>query len=152
MTNRASNGAAPAGAGQCMECRDFSGPDNHAARFPRQSIPSTDVNWLGHQLCNQFSSPTDKARAIFTWLHHNIEYDVVAFFNNNVQPSTPKSTFATGLAVCEGYAALFTALATAAGLESVVVGGHGKGKRSSSFHDTFQFDTKHWLTFHRFRI
>ncbi|RDI83535.1 Dihydroxyacetone kinase 1 [Venturia inaequalis] len=126
-TNGGSNGAAPAGAGQCMKCRDFSGPDNHAARFPRQSIPSNDVNWLGHQLCDQFSSPTDKARAIFTWLHHNVEYDVVAFFNHNVQPSTPKSTFATGLAVCEGYAALFTALATAAGLESVVVGGHGKG-------------------------
>jgi hypothetical protein len=127
-TNGASHGAAPAGAGQCLKCRDFSGPDNHAARFPRQSIPSTDITWLGHQLCDPFSSATDKARAIFTWLHHNVEYDVVAFFSKNLQPSTPNSTLRTGLAVCEGYAALFTSLATAAGLESVVVGGHGKGK------------------------
>jgi thiol-disulfide isomerase/thioredoxin len=114
-------------AGVCLKCRDFSGPDNHAARFPRQSIPSTDTTWLAHQLCDPFPSATDKARAIFTWLHHNIEYNTVAFFSNNVKSSTPAGTMATGLAVCEGYAALFTALATPAGLESVVIGGHGKG-------------------------
>jgi protein disulfide-isomerase-like protein len=118
----------PAQTGVCLKCRDFSGPDNHAARFPRESIPSTDTNWLAHQLCDPFPSATDKARAIFTWLHHNVAYDTVAFFNNNVQRSTPNSTLATGLAVCEGYAALFTALATAVGLQSVVVGGHGKGE------------------------
>lgn len=114
--------------GVCLKCRDFSGPDNHAARFPRQSIPSTDVTWLAHQLCDPFPSATDKARAIFTWLHHNIDYNTEAFFSGNIRSSTPNSTIASGLAVCEGYAALFTALATPAGLESVVVGGHGKGK------------------------
>lgn len=109
----------------CLLCRDFSGPDNHAAKFPRKSVPSLD--WLANQLVAPFPSPTDKARAIFTWLHHNISYDVVAFFNNKVQPSTPASTLATGLAVCEGYAGLFTTIATKAGLESIVIGGHGKG-------------------------
>lgn len=124
------NGAPPpvaAGPGACLLCRDFSGPDNHAARFPRQSIPSQDLGWLSQQLTAPFPSATDKARVIFTWLHHNIEYDTVAFYNNNVQRSTPQSTLATGLAVCEGYAALFTTLALKAGLEAVVVGGHGKG-------------------------
>ncbi|MCJ1430141.1 hypothetical protein MMC29_008056, partial [Sticta canariensis] len=109
----------------CMLCRDFSGPDTHAAKFPRESVPSLD--WLATQLVAPFSSLTDRARAIFTWLHHNISYDVDAYFNNAVQPSTPASTLLTGLAVCEGYAGLFTAIATIAGLESVVVGGHGKG-------------------------
>jgi transglutaminase-like putative cysteine protease len=112
----------------CLKCRDFSGPDNHAARFPRQNVPS--LNWLAEQLTSPFPSPTDKARAIFVWLHLNIDYNVDAFFNNAVKPSTPASTLDTGLAVCEGYAALFTALATKAGLESVVVGGHGKGMSS----------------------
>jgi transglutaminase-like putative cysteine protease len=109
----------------CLSCRDFSGPDTHASKFPRESVPSLD--WLATQLTTPFPSLTDKARAIFTWLHHNISYDVVAFFNDAVKPSTPSNTLATGLAVCEGYAALFTALATKVGLESVVVGGHGKG-------------------------
>ena len=112
-------------AASCLICRDFSGPDNHAAKFPRQSTPSID--WLAIQLTSPFPSLTDKARAIFTWLHYNIDYDTVSFFNNAVKPSTPANTLQTGQAVCEGYAGLLTALASKAGLESVVVGGHGKG-------------------------
>ncbi|MCJ1377053.1 hypothetical protein MMC17_000143 [Xylographa soralifera] len=109
----------------CLKCRDFSGPDNHAAMFPRHSVPSLD--WLATELTAPFPSDTDKARAIFTWLHHNVSYDVEAFFNDRIQASTPISTLSTGLAVCEGYAALFTALATKSGLQSIVVSGHGKG-------------------------
>ncbi|KAH7041970.1 hypothetical protein B0J12DRAFT_217534 [Macrophomina phaseolina] len=111
----------------CLKCRDFRAVDAHAARFPRTAIPSHDLSWLAHQLTDPFPSHTDKARALFTWLHHNIDYNAAAFFSGNVQPSTPASTLATGLAVCEGYAGLFTALASTVGLESVVVGGHGKG-------------------------
>lgn len=111
----------------CLHCRDFSGPDTHATRFPRASIPSSDLGWLAQQLTSPFPSPTDKARAIFTWLHHNIDYNVAAFFSGNVQPSTPASTLQTGLAVCEGYAGLFAALAAKAGLDALVVTGHGKG-------------------------
>ena len=110
-----------------MKCRDFSGPDSHAARFPRQGIPTQDIGWLAQQLTSPFSSLTDKARSIFTWLHHNIAYDAAGFFSGNIMPSTPGGTIASGLAVCEGYAGLFTALATTAGLESFVVGGHGMG-------------------------
>ncbi|KAH9866133.1 hypothetical protein J1614_008697 [Plenodomus biglobosus] len=111
----------------CLKCRDFSGPDNHAARFPRTQLPSSDVGWLAQQLCSQFSSPTDKARSIFTWLHHNVDYDVFSFFNNTVQPSTPEKTITSGLAVCEGYAGLFAALALKAGLQAMVISGASKG-------------------------
>lgn len=111
----------------CLKCRDFSGPDHHAARFPRTSLPTQDLAWLAQQLTAPFPSLTDKARAIFTWLHHNIRYDVDAFFNDTVKPSTPAHTMQTGLAVCEGYAGLFAALASHAGLEAHVISGHGKG-------------------------
>ncbi|KAF2486261.1 hypothetical protein BDY17DRAFT_307781 [Neohortaea acidophila] len=111
----------------CLLCRDYSAPDNHAAKFPRETLPSQDVTQLAQNLTAPFSSATDKARAIFTWLHHNVAYDVDAFFNNCVKPSTPQSTLQSGLAVCEGYAGLFTALAVKAGLESYVITGHGKG-------------------------
>ncbi|EXJ55996.1 hypothetical protein A1O7_08927 [Cladophialophora yegresii CBS 114405] len=114
----------------CLVCRDFSGPDHQATLFPRTQV--TSLQTLAQQLTAPFPSPTDKARAIFSWLHHNIAYDVVSFFNNNVRGSTPQSTLQTGLAVCEGYAALFTNLATYAGLESVVISGHGKGYGFSS--------------------
>jgi Transglutaminase-like superfamily len=108
-----------------MICRDFSAPDHHATLFPRQGVSSLQT--LAHQLASPFPSPTDKARTIFTWLHHNISYDVNSFFAGNIRASTPNSTLQSGLAVCEGYAALFTTLATHAGLESVVISGHGKG-------------------------
>lgn len=110
---------------QCMVCRDFSAPDHHATLFPRQNV--RDHQTLAQQLTSPFPSATDKARAIFTWLHYNISYDTKSFFAGNVQASTPNSTLQSGLAVCEGYAALFTTLATHAGLESVVISGHGKG-------------------------
>ena len=109
----------------CLICRDFTAVDHHASLFPRQHVRS--VAELAHQLCQPFPSHTDKARAIFIWLHHNIYYDTEAFFSGNLKPSTPLSTLQSGWAVCEGYAGLFTALATHAGVESVVVGGHGKG-------------------------
>ncbi|KAJ5256910.1 hypothetical protein N7478_013014 [Penicillium angulare] len=112
---------------ECLVCRDFSAPDARGAQYPRASLPTQDLGWLANELTAPFPSLTDKARAIFSWLHHNIAYDTVAFFNDNVKPSTPQNTLATGLAVCEGYAGLFTALAIRAGMESVVVGGHGKG-------------------------
>ncbi|KAI8943135.1 hypothetical protein NX059_001166 [Plenodomus lindquistii] len=117
----------PGAPASCLKCRDFSGPDNHATRYPRTQLPSSDVGWLAQQLCSQFSSPTDKARSIFTWLHHNVDYDVYSFFNNCVQPSTPEKTITNGLAVCEGYAGLFAALALKAGLQAMVISGASKG-------------------------
>lgn len=122
-----SNGPSAGPSTICLKCRDFRAADSHAAQFPRQSLPSYDMRWLANELTGPFSSPTDKARVLFTWLHHNIEYDVKSFFNNSVKGSTPASTLASGLAVCEGYANLFAELARHSGLEAVVVSGHGKG-------------------------
>ncbi|KAK6525594.1 hypothetical protein TWF281_010650 [Arthrobotrys megalospora] len=109
----------------CLKCRDFSHVDAHAARFPRHAYD--DVQRLALDLTRPFGSDTDKARVLFTWLHHNVRYDVENFFNGTVQPSTPASVLRTGLAVCEGFAGLFAAMAVYSGLEAVVVGGHGKG-------------------------
>ncbi len=117
----------PGALASCLKCRDFSAPDNHAAKYPRTQLPSSDVGWLSHQLCSPFSSPTDKARSIFTWLHHNVDYDVHSFFSNTVQPTTPEKTIASGLAVCEGYAGLFAALALKAGMQVMVCSGASKG-------------------------
>ena len=120
--------AAPPTSG-CLLCRDFSSPDQTAAQYPRQTLPRSNdtTGYLADVLCGPFSSATDKARAIFTWLHYNIAYDTVAFFGNNVKHVDPKDTISSGLAVCGGYAGLFSAIALKAGLEAVMVTGHGKG-------------------------
>ncbi|OAR01344.1 hypothetical protein LLEC1_04590 [Akanthomyces lecanii] len=112
----------------CFACRDWSAPDAVAAQYPRQSVPRNDpVGYLAHNLCSPFPSYSDKARAIFTWCHHNIAYDTGAFFGNNVQHQTGESTISSGLAVCAGYAETYKSIANRAGLECDVVGGHGKG-------------------------
>ena len=111
----------------CLKCRDFSAPDAHAAKFPRQSLPSRNIPWLANELTAPFPSPTDKARVIFTWLHHNIAYDTYGFFNKCLKPKNSSDTLSTGLAVCQGYAELFQELATHSGLQAKVISGHGKG-------------------------
>ncbi|CAG8960746.1 hypothetical protein HYFRA_00002282 [Hymenoscyphus fraxineus] len=113
----------------CLLCRDFSGPDSVAAQYPRQNLPRNQdsVSYLAQVLCGPFRSHTDKARAIFTWLHHNIAYDTVSFFGNTVKHVEPRDNISSGLAVCGGYAGVYVAIALKAGMEAVMVMGHGKG-------------------------
>ncbi|OTA04110.1 hypothetical protein A9Z42_0046790 [Trichoderma parareesei] len=119
---------APVVSNDCWTCRDWSGPDGVAAQYPRQGLPQQDiVGYLARVLCEPFPSYNDKARAIFTWFHHNIMYDTRAFFSGNIQGRTPDETIRYGAAVCQGYAETYKAIANRAGLECVVVGGHGKG-------------------------
>ncbi|PPQ71080.1 hypothetical protein CVT26_011621 [Gymnopilus dilepis] len=109
----------------CLQCRDFSQADAHASLFPRAAVRSLEE--LAYGLAEPFEDDIDKARAIFTWLHYNISYDAESFFSGNLQSSTPTSTLASGLAVCEGYAGLFERLGTLMGLQVHTVSGHGKG-------------------------
>jgi transglutaminase/protease-like cytokinesis protein 3 len=107
---------------------DFSATDNHAAQFIlKQNQTPPSIRDLASTLTHPFLSETDKARAIFTWLHYNIVYDAHAFFTGSISPSTPESTLRSGRAVCEGYAGLFLALAEKAGLQAYTISGHGKG-------------------------
>ncbi|GAO13553.1 hypothetical protein UVI_02015740 [Ustilaginoidea virens] len=93
-----------------------------------ESLPRDDpVGHLARGLCDPFPSYDDKARAIFTWFHHNISYDTESFFNNSVRHASVEDTIFSGRAVCQGYADTYKAIASRAGLECVVVGGHGKG-------------------------
>jgi transglutaminase-like putative cysteine protease len=117
----------PRSTSECLICRDYSRSDKLAAQYPRLSNPDNSTDYLAEVLCGPLDSPTDKARAIFTWLHYNIDYDTEAFFGNDVKHSTPENTIARGLAVCGGYAGVFVAVALKAGLECVMVTGHGKG-------------------------
>ncbi|EGO59417.1 hypothetical protein NEUTE1DRAFT_60813 [Neurospora tetrasperma FGSC 2508] len=121
--------SAPPVGPDCLICRDFSGPDTVAAQHPISSLPRHDtIRYLAHVLCDPFDSPTDKARAIFTWCHHNMAYDTHGFFNNCIpHHSSPAEQIFSGKAVCQGYADVYKAIALAAGLDCVLISGHGKG-------------------------
>ncbi|KAI0176045.1 hypothetical protein GGR52DRAFT_589829 [Hypoxylon sp. FL1284] len=115
-------------ANSCLICRDFSAPDSVAAQYPNHSLPRHDpVGYLASVLCGPFPSATDKARAIFTWCHHNIAYNVEEFFGKCIKGRNVDETIFHGKAVCQGYAEVYQAIAQRAGLQCVVIGGHGKG-------------------------
>ncbi|KAI1503058.1 hypothetical protein F5X99DRAFT_132486 [Biscogniauxia marginata] len=115
-------------AASCLVCRDFSGPDSVAAQYPNHSLPRHDpVGYLSSVLCGPFPSATDKARAIFTWCYHNIAYNVEEFFGKCLKGRSVDETIFHGKAVCQGYAEVYQAIAQRAGLQCVIVGGHGKG-------------------------
>ncbi|KKF97258.1 UDP-N-acetylglucosamine--dolichyl-phosphate N-acetylglucosaminephosphotransferase [Ceratocystis platani] len=94
-----------------------------AFRRPPPPPPPTVQN----KVADPFPSPTDKARAIFTWHHHNIDYDWAAFSSGCVRPMTPDDVIREGKGVCAGYADCFEAIARRAGLQCIVISGHGKG-------------------------
>jgi hypothetical protein len=109
----------------CLKCRDFSHVDAHAALFPRHTV--TSLHSLAYDLTEPFMYETEKVRAIFTWLHHNIAYDTEMFFSGNLRGATPEQTLSSGLAVCDGYAGLFKSLLDFIGIQAHKVLGHGKG-------------------------
>lgn len=116
-------------AASCLTCRDFSAPDAVAGQYPRETLPRDDpIGFLARVLCDPFPSLTDKARAIFTWFHHNVDYDYENFCNGTVdRRAGPADIILKGKAVCAGYAGGYKAIATQAGMECIVVSGHGKG-------------------------
>jgi len=109
----------------CLKCSDFSHVDAHAALFPRHTV--TSLHNLAYDLTEPFIYETEKVRAIFTWLHHNIAYDTESFFSGNLRGVSAEETLSSGLAVCDGYAGLFKSLLEFVGIQAHKVVGHGKG-------------------------
>jgi hypothetical protein len=111
-------GSAPLAVGAEAE---FAAIDAHARAAP--SAACTSITSLATYLTGPARSDREKARALFTWMALNINYDVSRFG----RPPDPRSVLAERRAVCAGYAALFKALADAAGLDAEVIHGHAKG-------------------------
>ncbi|KIY73070.1 hypothetical protein CYLTODRAFT_428652 [Cylindrobasidium torrendii FP15055 ss-10] len=112
-------------AASCLKCHDFAFIDYHASLFPRNDVVSLEA--LARDLTSPFGTETEKARAIFAWMHHNVVYDTAAFFAGNLRAMSPEDTLRSGLTMCDGYAGLFAYLAEYAGLQAHKVNGHGKG-------------------------
>ncbi|XP_077205229.1 kyphoscoliosis peptidase isoform X1 [Paroedura picta] len=69
----------------------------------------------------------EKVRAIWTWICHHIEYDVVGFYNKDQLSFKPKDVLQSGKSICEGYAGLFEQMCSLAGVQCMNLSGHSKG-------------------------
>lgn len=132
-------------AASCLVCRDYTGPDEVAASYPTSAVPGPDrVGFLADALCGPFPARTDKARAVFTWLHHNLAYDVPNFLAGTVPRGLDaEQTISRGAAVCEGFADVFMAICERAGLECRRISGFGKGYGFSPGNAMASFDANH---------
>jgi len=99
---------------------EFAAIDAHALAAPPWA--ATSVTALASYLAEPAADDRGKARAIFRWITANIAYDPAL----REEVLRPEDVLERRRAVCSGYAALFKALAEAAGLEAEIIHGHAK--------------------------
>jgi transglutaminase/protease-like cytokinesis protein 3 len=84
-------------------------------------------------LLKEAKTEKEKAYAVFSWIRINVTYDNSTKwqrrYGNSGADQSPDGVLASGRAVCEGLANLFTAVAERMGLESVVITGRASGAR-----------------------
>jgi len=88
---------------------------------------------LASMLLKDAQTEKEKAYAIFSWIGNYITYDNSTKwqrrYGNPGADQSPDGVLASGRAVCEGIANLFTAVAVRMDLESVVITGRASGAR-----------------------
>lgn len=109
----------------CDESR-FAQIDEYVARTPASAEES--VNSLADYLIKPTGSDIEKARAIFSWIIHNIDFDMETYDSGIYGDQRPAKVLKTRTAVCCGYSNLFNALAKRAGIESVTIDGYSRGR------------------------
>ncbi|MBM3465466.1 MAG: hypothetical protein FJX76_25520 [Armatimonadetes bacterium] len=103
----------------------FAAIDAHAMAAPASA--KIDVASLAAWLDKGAPSDLLRARAIFRWITAHVRYDE-DFLRTGRRPSgEPEEVLKSGVAICEGYARLFDALAQEMGLQSTLVEGYSRG-------------------------
>lgn len=98
----------------------------HGAVLALTPAEETSPEAVGRYLAAHEHDPWHLARAVHDYVADRIAYDVPSYRSGNIPPQDAETTFRTRLSVCAGYAALFKAVGTAAGLTVEVVRGHAR--------------------------
>lgn len=123
----------------CLIAQDYQQVDKIVKTYPTSIVNADDLIKL---INNDFTRDVDKARAIFTWIALNIDYDVEASSleetfsyktkkskistENKIREKWGRKTMASGKAECEGYATLYYYLCALIPIECVVIPGTSK--------------------------
>ncbi|NXH41909.1 KY peptidase, partial [Dicaeum eximium] len=100
------------------------------------------VEELVKALLKQARTDLEKVRAIWIWICHHIEYDVVGYHNKSQVSSKPRDVLQMGKSICEGYAELFEHMCSLAGIQCKKLLGHAKGHGYKTG-QTFTGDSDH---------
>jgi hypothetical protein len=125
-----------------VAAQDFQKVDQTVSSYPRSF---SKIEKLAELIKKDFTSDVDKARAIYTWIARNIQYDVNEYFagsktisftyssqeekemkEKQMEKNMAEQTLKKKKAVCQGYAGLYKLLCDYTGLECVVISGYSK--------------------------
>ena len=81
---------------------------------------------LAKYFTNQFNDEKSISRSIYTWIAFNISYDQSSLLDVERNNQTAEAVWFNRSAVCEGYANLFNAMCTAAGIDCRAINGYVK--------------------------
>ncbi|WP_290844234.1 transglutaminase domain-containing protein [Flavobacterium sp.] len=129
--------------GQSVLAQDYAAVDQKVFAYPT-SFASPEK--LADKVNLDFSSETQKARAIYAWIAKNVSYDLAEFRSNQggrvaFSYRTPEEkeqklqkynldlankTMRSRKGVCRGYTALYDRVATLCGLEAITIPGTSK--------------------------
>lgn len=103
--------------------------DAKAASIPEANSASVDA--LAQYIKQNFTSESDRIRAIYVWIANHINYDYSKVLARDkstgiVPPQTVADVLATRNAVCQGYSELFGALCKCVDINAIVVPGYTK--------------------------
>lgn len=126
----------------------FSADFNKIDKYARSIQKTGDYNQLAVKLTSPFEKESEKVRAIFIWITHNIKYDYKKFKNNQakgnrtritgrskkeielkrqkLREKKTKSAYRNGKGVCEDYSYLFLYMCQSVGIEAKYITGVSK--------------------------
>jgi len=128
--------------GFTIQAQDYSILDAKVKRYPKY----TSAQRLANKITSDFNNDGDKIRAVFTWLTHNIRYDLKEYFNptskrisftysdeadkqlklQQIKDQVVDEMFSSRKSVCEGYAQSFKKVCDLLEIESVVIKGYAR--------------------------
>lgn len=106
---------------------DFRRIDALALRIPDSQTGTT--NGISSYITSNFTSQTDRSRAIFVWVATSIQYDIDNMFAVNFYQSTDeiiKEALSKRKGVCQHFAELYSAIANQSGIKTYVISGYTK--------------------------
>ncbi|NXK17738.1 KY peptidase, partial [Arenaria interpres] len=102
----------------------------------------SSVEDLVTALLKQARTDLEKVRAIWMWICHHIEYDIVGYHDKSQLSSKPLDVLQRGKSICEGYAGLFEQMCSIAGIQCMKLSGYSKGY-GYEMGQTFTGDSDH---------
>lgn len=89
--------------------------------------PESRLGALAKALAATGADDFERVRAIHDWVSENIAYDFDGLLNPARAVVAVNAVISRGKSVCDGYSHVFQALCSLAGIDCVVVTGHGRG-------------------------